>query len=164
MGPLFQIVLSILAIFLILLILVQRGRGGGLTGALGGMGGSSAFGAKAGDVFTRITIVTATIWICICAGAVFWANHRSDRLAGSSGATHSSGAPVDEKKSGESDSTRGTGTTGPEKSESTGAANTAPSGSATPPESGTSGPTNAPTETAPAQTAPPAEVPATEGK
>ena len=29
----------------------------------GGMGGQSAFGTKAGDVFTRITIGTATIWI-----------------------------------------------------------------------------------------------------
>ena len=60
--------LSLLAIFLILLVLVQRGRGGGLAGALGGMGGSSAFGAKAGDVFTRITIVTAAIWIVVCCG------------------------------------------------------------------------------------------------
>jgi preprotein translocase subunit SecG len=164
MGPLFQIVLSILAIFLILLILVQRGRGGGLTGALGGMGGSSAFGAKAGDVFTRITIVTATIWICVCAGAVFWANHRSDRLAGSSDATHSSNTPLDEKKSGETGSTSGTGTTAPAKSDSTGAANAPPSGSATPPEPAAGGQTTAPAETAPAQPAPPAETPATEGK
>ena len=52
--------------FLILLIMVQRGRGGGLTGALGGMGGASAFGTKAGDVFTKITIVTAIIWIFLC--------------------------------------------------------------------------------------------------
>ena len=69
MGILFGTVLTLLAIFLILLVLVQRGRGGGLTGALGGMGGSSAFGAKAGDVFTRITIVIAGIWIAdLCAG------------------------------------------------------------------------------------------------
>jgi preprotein translocase subunit SecG len=84
MSFLFGTVLIVLAIFLILLVLVQRGRGGGLTGALGGMGGSSAFGAKAGDVFTRITIVTAAIWITICALAVLWANHRSDRLGASS--------------------------------------------------------------------------------
>ena len=58
-----------LAVFLILLVLVQRGRGGGLAGALGGMGGSSAFGAKAGDIFTRITIVTAAIWIVLCIAA-----------------------------------------------------------------------------------------------
>jgi preprotein translocase subunit SecG len=55
-----------MAIFLILLVLVQRGRGGGLAGALGGMGGSSAFGAKAGDVFTRVTIVAAAFWIILC--------------------------------------------------------------------------------------------------
>jgi preprotein translocase subunit SecG len=61
--------LCLVAVFLILLILVQRGRGGGLAGALGGMGGSSAFGAKAGDVFTRITIVAATIWILLCIAA-----------------------------------------------------------------------------------------------
>lgn len=56
-------------IFLIGLILLQRGRGGGLAGAFGGMGGQSAFGTKAGDIFTRITIVVAVTWIllaCIC--------------------------------------------------------------------------------------------------
>jgi preprotein translocase subunit SecG len=62
----FKLLLSAMAIFLILLVLVQRGRGGGLAGALGGMGGSSAFGAKAGDVFTRVTIVAAAIWILLC--------------------------------------------------------------------------------------------------
>jgi len=69
--------MAILAVFLILLVLVQRGRGGGLTGALGGMGGSSAFGAKAGDIFTRITIVTAAVWILICVAAVYWATNRA---------------------------------------------------------------------------------------
>ena len=81
MGVFFAIILSLLAIFLILLVLVQRGRGGGLAGALGGVGGSSAFGAKAGDVFTKITIVTATIWILICMWAVYWAKSRGDALS-----------------------------------------------------------------------------------
>jgi preprotein translocase subunit SecG len=80
MGAVFAIVLSLLAIFLILLVLVQRGRGGGLAGALGGMGGSSAFGAKAGDVFTRITIIVASIWIAFCLLALFWSKHRGDVL------------------------------------------------------------------------------------
>jgi preprotein translocase subunit SecG len=62
---LYSIPLSIISIFLILVILVQRGRGGGLTGALGGMGGQSAFGTKAGDLFTKITIVVAAIWILL---------------------------------------------------------------------------------------------------
>lgn len=55
--------LSFLSVFLILIILVQRGRGGGLTGALGGMGGQSAFGTKAGDMFTKITIGVAVVWV-----------------------------------------------------------------------------------------------------
>jgi preprotein translocase subunit SecG len=55
---------------LIVLILLQRGRGGGLAGALGGMGGQSAFGSKAGDVFTRITSVVAIVWILLCVGAL----------------------------------------------------------------------------------------------
>src|ERR1043166_3957809 len=67
---LFMIPLMLLSIFLTLLILVQRGRGGGLTGALGGMGGQSAFGAKAGDLFTKITIITAMIWILFSMGAL----------------------------------------------------------------------------------------------
>ena len=50
-------------------MLVQRGRGGGLAGALGGMGGSSAFGAKAGDVFTKITAIAAMCWILLCIAA-----------------------------------------------------------------------------------------------
>jgi preprotein translocase subunit SecG len=62
---LLAILMVVTAIFLILLILVQRGRGGGLAGALGGMGGQSAFGTKAGDLFTRITIGTALFWVVL---------------------------------------------------------------------------------------------------
>lgn len=68
----FGILFFIISTFLILLILVQRGRGGGLTGALGGAGGQSAFGTKAGDIFTRITVVTAALWIFTCALGVWW--------------------------------------------------------------------------------------------
>ena len=52
------------ALFLIFLVLIQRGRGGGLAGAFGGMGGQSAFGTKAGDVFTKITVGVAALLIC----------------------------------------------------------------------------------------------------
>lgn len=62
---LLAILMILTAVFLILLILVQRGRGGGLAGALGGMGGQSAFGTKAGDLFTRITVVTALFWVVL---------------------------------------------------------------------------------------------------
>ena len=58
------------AVFMIVLVLIQRGKGGGLAGALGGMGGQSAFGTKAGDLFTKITIGVATFWIVLCIIAV----------------------------------------------------------------------------------------------
>lgn len=66
-GILLGWLMGFLSIFLILLILIQRGKGGGLTGALGGPGGQSAFGSKAGDTFTVITIVAASIWGFTCA-------------------------------------------------------------------------------------------------
>lgn len=82
--------LSYLAMFLLLLvgallifiILLQRGRGGGLAGALGGMGGQSAFGTKAGDMFTRITVVLALIWIVLCAGQIPLARAVAKRYTG----------------------------------------------------------------------------------
>lgn len=58
-----QLALLGLGAFMILLVLLQRGRGGGLVGALGGPGGQSAFGTRAGDVFTKITVVVATLWV-----------------------------------------------------------------------------------------------------
>src|SRR6188768_3649899 len=73
----FMIPLGILSVFLVLVILVQRGRGGGLTGALGGMGGQSAFGTKAGDLFTRITIVVAAIWVLLSMASLSVLNRRS---------------------------------------------------------------------------------------
>ena len=65
-SHLLMIVLLITALFMIVLILIQRGKGGGLAGAFGGMGGQSAFGTKAGDLFTKITIGVATFWIILC--------------------------------------------------------------------------------------------------
>ena len=58
------------SLFLIALVLIQRGRGGGLAGAFGGAGGQSAFGTKAGDVFTRITVIVAACWILLCILAI----------------------------------------------------------------------------------------------
>ena len=63
---LLMVLLLLTAVFLIVLVLIQRGKGGGLAGAFGGMGGQSAFGTKAGDLFTRITIGVATFWIVMC--------------------------------------------------------------------------------------------------
>lgn len=54
-----------LGLLLVLTILIQKGKGGGLVGAFGGAGGSSAFGSKAGDTFTRITVGMAGAWILL---------------------------------------------------------------------------------------------------
>ncbi|MCH7990305.1 MAG: preprotein translocase subunit SecG, partial [Planctomycetes bacterium] len=59
------IALMLVGFLLIFIILLQRGRGGGLAGAFGGLGGQSAFGTKAGDVFTKITIVLAVVWVAL---------------------------------------------------------------------------------------------------
>lgn len=53
------------SVIMILLVLIQRGRGGGLAGAFGGQGGQSALGVRAGDVFTKITVVIAVLWVLL---------------------------------------------------------------------------------------------------
>lgn len=78
---LFGFLLFVLAVFLILLVLVQRGKGGGLAGALGGMGGQSAFGTKAGDLFTKITIGVAAVWILLCIFSVQVFTHATNRIS-----------------------------------------------------------------------------------
>src|SRR5207253_11386320 len=65
-----NIIVVLLSVFLILLVLIQRGKGGGLAGAFGGLGGSSAFGSRAGDLFTRITIIVAGVWLLIALSEV----------------------------------------------------------------------------------------------
>ena len=65
MGYFLLTLLMLVGIFLMMVILLQRGRGGGLAGAFGGLGGQSAFGTKAGDVFTVITVVTVVIWVTL---------------------------------------------------------------------------------------------------
>ena len=73
MSYLLGILLALSSLILILLVLIQQGRGGGLAGAFGGMGGQSAFGTKAGDLFTKITIFVAAFWIILCVATVKWA-------------------------------------------------------------------------------------------
>jgi preprotein translocase subunit SecG len=63
--PFLNIILFLVGLFLILLVLIQRGKGGGLAGAFGGAGGSSAFGSRAGDTFTRVTIFVAAFWLLL---------------------------------------------------------------------------------------------------
>ena len=75
------ILLALTSLFLICLILIQRGKGGGLAGAFGGVGGSSAFGTKAGDVFTRVTMIAAGIWITLNMLLVVMSNRRPSAWA-----------------------------------------------------------------------------------
>ena len=81
----FGILMFVAALFLILLVLVQRGRGGGLAGALGGMGGQSAFGAKAGDTFTKVTVIAASFWIVLCLASVWVLGRQSNKLGPTGG-------------------------------------------------------------------------------
>lgn len=75
------------ALFLILLVLIQRGRGGGLAGAFGGAGGQSAFGTKAGDIFTKITIGVAGFWIILCIVAINVLGRQQSLFSGSLGSS-----------------------------------------------------------------------------
>jgi preprotein translocase subunit SecG len=65
MAVFVMLVLVFVSVILIAVVLLQRGRGGGLAGAFGGMGGQSAFGTKAGDVFTKITIGLVAVWVVL---------------------------------------------------------------------------------------------------
>lgn len=86
--------LFLLSMFIIAVILLQRGKGGGLTGALGGLGGQSAFGVKAGDVFTRITAVAVLIWIFTCALACRWYRPEALDIQADAGSSMSIGGDV----------------------------------------------------------------------
>ena len=70
LTTIFMVFLFFTATFLIMLVLIQRGKGGGLAGAFGGLGGQSAFGTKAGDLFTKVTIGIAAFWIILCMASV----------------------------------------------------------------------------------------------
>jgi preprotein translocase subunit SecG len=77
-SDIFSILFAIASVFLIFIVLLQRGRGGGLAGAFGATGGQSAFGTKAGDVFTRITIGVAVVWVAL-AGITGYAMSKESR-------------------------------------------------------------------------------------
>jgi len=70
---------------LMFIVLLQRGRGGGLAGAFGGLGGQSAFGTKAGDVFTKITIVLAIIWVALAGVTGFAMRYDAEKTSFKSG-------------------------------------------------------------------------------
>ena len=105
-SHLLMFVLLLTTLFLIVLVLIQRGRGGGLAGAFGGMGGQSAFGTKAGDLFTKITIGVAAFWIILCIIMVKLSGVSVGPLSPDMGGADSppgvsAAAPADEKPAGE---------------------------------------------------------------
>jgi preprotein translocase subunit SecG len=79
------------SIFLILVVLI---RGGGLAGAFGGAGGSSAFGTRAGDVMTKITVGIFVAWIVLCL-VLIWLMTPTPIYTGGSEAGKSIEAPKD---------------------------------------------------------------------
>ncbi len=109
LSALFGILMFITAVFLILLVLVQRGRGGGLSGALGGMGGQSAFGTKAGDLFTKITMWVATFWILLCIAAILILNRQSSSSwdVGGPSNEYTTAAPMQPAEGAKSEETKG---------------------------------------------------------
>jgi preprotein translocase subunit SecG len=83
----FNTIIVLLCLCLIAIILIQRGKGGGLAGAFGGVGGSSAFGTKAGDVFTRLTVGIAIAWILLSMLMVVLTNRHNESAWGTDSAT-----------------------------------------------------------------------------
>jgi preprotein translocase subunit SecG len=83
----FNTIIVLLCLCLIAIILIQRGKGGGLAGAFGGVGGSSAFGTKAGDVFTRLTVGIAIAWILLSMVMVVLTNRHNESAWGNDAAT-----------------------------------------------------------------------------
>jgi preprotein translocase subunit SecG len=103
MASFLMIVLLLTTVILIVLVLIQRGKGGGLAGAFGGMGGQSAFGTKAGDLFTKITIGVAGFWILLCIVmvkvlGVGGQSALSDQLGGAAQSAPGISAPADTDK------------------------------------------------------------------
>jgi len=96
---LLQILWIFVSLFLILIILLQRGKGGGLAGALGGAGGSSAFGTKAGDVFTKITVGVFGFWLLL-AMILVWSLKTPNKFPGAGGGKNvaAGGAAVSTEK------------------------------------------------------------------
>ena len=90
-----SIVFMFVGLLLIFVILLQRGRGGGLAGAFGGAGGQSAFGTKAGDVFTRITIGIALVWVIMAVLTGYAMTYETGKTRFESKITESKDAAVD---------------------------------------------------------------------
>jgi len=142
MTVVFEILLLVTALFLIVLVLIQRGKGGGLAGAFGGMGGQSAFGTKAGDLFTRITIGVASAWILLCIGTVLYFGQASSPLKGAFGGASPVRDGINAPSSPDAEKPDATGSGAPATPAAPGGDAGKPAGS----ESGAGGPEKAPAD------------------
>mgnify|MGYP006306652803 CR=1 FL=1 len=72
----------LVAVLMILIVLIQKPKGGGLSGAFGAGGGSdqAMFGAKAGDVFTWITVVFFVMFLGLGIGLVYATRAESQKI------------------------------------------------------------------------------------
>ena len=64
----FEVILSIVhvvaCLYLIIVVLLQQGKGGGLGAAFGGSATQQVFGGRgAGDLLTRLTAITAMVFM-----------------------------------------------------------------------------------------------------
>lgn len=89
--------LMFFGVLLIIIILLQKGRGGGLAGAFGGAGGQSALGTKAGDVFTKITIIMAVIWVILAGVSGITTRASSGKYSGGSAVSEKTEIGSDDK-------------------------------------------------------------------
>lgn len=69
----------LVCIFLIFIILIQPGKGYGLSETFGGQT-QTIFGVRAGTLLTRITAVTATIFLLLSLGIAVLSSKRSRSL------------------------------------------------------------------------------------
>jgi len=53
-------------VLLIVAVLLQSGKDAGLSGAFGMGGGQTIFGARAGDVLSKVTVVLAVVFMASC--------------------------------------------------------------------------------------------------
>ena len=65
-GGILMVLMFLVALFLILLVLDSARTGRRFGRCVWWHGGRIAFGTKAGDLFTRITIVAAPMWVLLC--------------------------------------------------------------------------------------------------
>ena len=80
MVTLLTVVHITVCVFLILVVLLQAGKGGGMGIAFGGAGSQTVFGSSgAGNFLTRLTSVTATIFLVTSLGLAHYSSQQDSK-------------------------------------------------------------------------------------